>query len=393
MNVMAKKKLATLLSTAIFAGTITFTADIRAADSKSACDYVKQHRYHRYMDDRGDVSLCPYYGSYKYDVPYMKLEYTDWLETPLNVDNGGGNGYVHVYQGSACDDAGCIDDSMDTDRYIDASGEVWYYHETRIIEVCTDSSTDDKKGYAIVVSENGDTDVWNEIGADILKYSLDVVDEVLSCVPGEEKLKSTQKLLENKTLIKVMTDLIVKGEVDVDDVFKGEIESLIEDTGGNSDVARLLYEYISEDDAFAEDVWYTAIKYTPRLITEVITGGASEYYVPLNVVLSVYEVSTQNFINLGDALGELIVYECSEKKTADVYAQERYSNFEAHNNDITDMVKTLVNIDAINGNKDHYDVICTAGDIMCSIRSDIVQYIDNTLTRSYCFWNSKKRVS
>ena len=390
MNAMVKKELATLMCTTMFVGTVAIPVDIHAEESRNTYDYMKQYRYHRYVDDKGDVSLCPYYGSYKYDVSDMTLEYTSWTEIPLNVDNGGGSGYVHVHQGSACDEAGCIDASVDTDRYIDSSGEFWFYEETRIIEICTESSTDFETDYVLLVSENGDTNIWNEIGADIFKYSLDVIDEVLSCIPDEEKLETTQKLLENKTLIKVMTDLIVNGEVDVDGLLKEEIESLIEDSGGNSDLTRLLYEYITKNEVFAEDVWYTAIKYTPRLLTAAITGGASEFCVPLNVVLNVYEASTQNFINLGDAIGELIVYELNEKKTADVIANDRYSNFKTHNDGITDMVKALASIDAINGNKEHYNIICTVEELMCSIRDDIIQYIDETLTKSYSFWNLKK---
>lgn len=388
MYKISKKIFSGCMCMTVVAGMLSFPVNVHASDDKVVYNYSIQYRYHRYTDDSGDVSLCPYYGSYKYNNGDMELQYTDWLESPLSVDNGGGNGYVHVRIEGECDDAGCIDSSMDTDRYRDALGTFWYYEETRIIETYT--SENDEIDYAIIVSENNDLKLWNAIGVNIFSYSLDVVDELFSLIPEYSKLEVMDKLLENKVLIKMLADFIVNGDINVDEKFREEIESFVEDYGVNSDMTRLLYERITNSSDLEEDVWYIAIKYTPRLFFDAVSGGAAEQCLPIKVVICVYEASTQNFWDLGDAIGKLVVYETSEKKTADVFAQERYSDFKSSHNTITDMVTELAIRDALNGNKDHYDIICEVAELMCSIRGDIAQFIDKNLSSWGSIWNRRK---
>lgn len=91
-----------------------------------------QYRYHHYIDDAGHISLCAYYGGWKYDS-VMKIEYTDWLDAPLTIDNGSYSSYSHQNQGSACTNAGCIDKTISTNRYTDGKA-YWYYEETRTVK-------------------------------------------------------------------------------------------------------------------------------------------------------------------------------------------------------------------------------------------------------------------
>ena len=93
-----------------------------------------QYRYHHYIDSKGNVSLCPYYGGALFKST-MTLEYTDWLDAPL-TKNSSSSGHTHQQQGSACINAGCIDPTRSTERYTDGSSN-WYYEETRLVPVET----------------------------------------------------------------------------------------------------------------------------------------------------------------------------------------------------------------------------------------------------------------
>ena len=94
-----------------------------------------QYRYHRYTDSRGNVALCPYWGNDRYKTT-MHIEYTDWLDAPLTREEG----LRHVYWGSDCANAGCVDASGITFRCRDASGGAWYYEETRNVEVAAEAA-------------------------------------------------------------------------------------------------------------------------------------------------------------------------------------------------------------------------------------------------------------
>lgn len=93
-----------------------------------------QYRYHRYIDEAGNVSLCPYYGSSVFHST-LSLQYTDWMDTPLTKNSNPG-GHNHVNQGAACTNRGCIDPSRSTERFTDGTSN-WYYEETRTVETET----------------------------------------------------------------------------------------------------------------------------------------------------------------------------------------------------------------------------------------------------------------
>ena len=104
------------------------------SDGNAPDGSVLQYRYHRYIDSAGNVSLCPYYGGWKYNS-VMHIEYSDWMNAPLPVDNGQYASYSHQQQGSSCTNAGCIDITESTNRHRDTSGEYWFYQETRSVAV------------------------------------------------------------------------------------------------------------------------------------------------------------------------------------------------------------------------------------------------------------------
>lgn len=91
-----------------------------------------QYRYHRYIDEAGNVSLCPYYGSSIFHST-LSLQYTDWMDTPLTKNSNPG-GHNHVNQGAACTNSGCIDPSRSTERFTDGNSN-WYYEETQTVTV------------------------------------------------------------------------------------------------------------------------------------------------------------------------------------------------------------------------------------------------------------------
>lgn len=93
-----------------------------------------QYRYHRYIDEAGNVSLCPYYGSSVFHST-LSLQYTDWMDTPL-AKNSNPGGHNHINQGTACTNSGCIDPSRSTERFTDGTSN-WYYEETRTVTVET----------------------------------------------------------------------------------------------------------------------------------------------------------------------------------------------------------------------------------------------------------------
>lgn len=93
-----------------------------------------QYRYHRYADSDGHISVCAYYGGYKYGTT-MSIQYTEWMDSPLPVDNGSADHFIHARQ-NACAGKGCIDPSCNTNRY-NCNGQYYYYEETRTVSVET----------------------------------------------------------------------------------------------------------------------------------------------------------------------------------------------------------------------------------------------------------------
>lgn len=102
-----------------------------------------QYRYHRYIDNKGEYAICPYYGNVTYNTT-MHIEYTDWLDSPLpEVKRGYVNYLEHPYQGASCDRAGCIDGAtFQVHRHEDSKGGIWYYEETRTVVVDEPSVSD-----------------------------------------------------------------------------------------------------------------------------------------------------------------------------------------------------------------------------------------------------------
>lgn len=108
-----------------------------------------QYRYHRYADSAGHISVCAYYGGNKYGTT-MTIQYTDWLDAPLAVDNGTANYYAHARQ-SACESKGCIDPSCNTNRY-KYNGAYYYYEEKRTVAVETPAT---EKTHTVTFNANG----------------------------------------------------------------------------------------------------------------------------------------------------------------------------------------------------------------------------------------------
>ena len=90
-----------------------------------------QYRYHMYVNENGRRFVCPYAGEQKYPGTTFKLIYTEWLDAPLQVNNGSYSNYVHN-RTSHCESHGCIDNSWEGDRYMDSDGNTWVCQETRI---------------------------------------------------------------------------------------------------------------------------------------------------------------------------------------------------------------------------------------------------------------------
>lgn len=116
-----------------------------------------QYRYHRYIDSAGNISVCPYYGGWKYSST-MTIQYTEWLDAPLTVNNGSYSCYTHVRQ-SQCAGKGCIDASCDTNR-VEYNGTYYFYQETRMVTVETPVV---KKTHTVYFNANGGTVATSQI--------------------------------------------------------------------------------------------------------------------------------------------------------------------------------------------------------------------------------------
>lgn len=93
-----------------------------------------QYRYHMYVNENGRRYVCPYYGQLTYPGTTFTLQYTEWLDEPLEINNGKYNSYAHA-KDSSCASYGCIDPSWEGNRYMDADGLTWVCEETRQVEV------------------------------------------------------------------------------------------------------------------------------------------------------------------------------------------------------------------------------------------------------------------
>lgn len=88
------------------------------------------YRYHMYVNEEGKRSVCPSSGEAKYPGTTFVVEYTDWMEEPLKVDNGSYSYYQHT-RVDACTTNGCLDDTWKGDRYIDEEGRTWVCQEIK----------------------------------------------------------------------------------------------------------------------------------------------------------------------------------------------------------------------------------------------------------------------
>ena len=188
-----------------------------SADTVSAATTEKQYRYHRYVDDKGNVSLCPYYGNWRYDTK-MKIEYTEWMSKPLTKDNGKYSTYTHVYQGASCEKAGCVDESCDTNRYVDEDGEYWFYQETRTVEKEVEEKEQTTEvSYKEYVEAVLDATTIGEI-EDTVADTLWKMFEITSSVAdiSDEVLKYAGTLF-----LEALQDQLAKERLDLADYFKG----------------------------------------------------------------------------------------------------------------------------------------------------------------------------
>lgn len=341
----------------------------------SAEECRKEYRYHRYIDDNGNVSLCPYYGNWKYNTSNMQIEYTDWLDAPLQVDNGKYSCYSHVYQGKSCDKAGCIDSSTETNRYIDKDGSYWFYEEVKSVQE-NSTGEKDETGTNLLYVENS---VWNEIGIGVLEYAIDVFAGITDSLSPSEKLDVTKALLSNKELIKNLLNISVLHELEDEDLLN-ELFEIMENNGDSDTVseeaANFLYIAAHKKPELRDHIIFTLIKYSPRLVMEVATSACGKSIPALNMFLNVFEVSSERFWNLGEAIADYI----------DAYG-ELEDSFTARFEDLlladirfTNDVMVIAFQDKEEGKLSHVNEIEMMENTMYGIRDDICNRINGTLT-------------
>lgn len=97
-------------------------------------EFKTQYRYHMYVNENGKRFVCPYAGQLSYPGTTFEIQYTQWLDAPLTVDNGSYTHYIHT-RTEQCEDYGCQDASWEGNRYRDGDGLTWACQETRKIPV------------------------------------------------------------------------------------------------------------------------------------------------------------------------------------------------------------------------------------------------------------------
>ncbi len=287
-----------------------------------------QYRYHRYSDDKGKFSLCPYYGNWRHSTT-LYLEYTPWLDEPLQIES---TNFRHVYQGSACDKAGCIDPSRDTNRYVDENGNLWYYEETRTIEVVIETEPEpqpepqpqpepepapqpqpqpepepepepepapqpqpqpETKPEPQPVPEtepvpetkpepekNEDKplidlppaadSVWNEIGVGILDYGVELLEVALDTFTPSDELEFIASLLDYKETIKNLLTVTFVGKIEDPNHAKKLMEIIDNALDEVSDPTDSTNELTDEVLEIAKSLILEALEDQPELWAEVI---------------------------------------------------------------------------------------------------------------------------
>ena len=296
-----------------------------SADTVSAATTEKQYRYHRYVDDKGNVSLCPYYGNWRYDTK-MKIEYTEWMSEPLTVDNGKYSTYTHVYQGTSCKRAGCVDKSCDTNRYVDEDGEYWFYQETRTvtIQAAKDELAEDLPEASDipelldtpdeadeVITDETDS-VLNQIGVSLAEYAIDLIDAVVDTFTPEDTITLGKAVLSYKESIKAILNTVVIGEIE-DESIANELWEILENTPFIEDISddvldyagALFVEALEEQPNLWEPIIKTTITKAPQIVLYIVSTGAGGKLLPLKLVLNVFEASAERFWEFGEAVADL----------------------------------------------------------------------------------------
>ena len=422
----------------------------------SAAETRTEYRYHHYSDDKGNVSICAYYGNWKYNTSSMKKVYTDWLTEPLAVDNGQYSYYTHVYQGRSCDKAGCTDSSVDTNRYVDANGTYWFYQETRVVEVkptvtvqptvtpaskptvtsappstvtpttkpivtptpkpatpapqpatptpvpvvvipqitVTPTVTPKPENDVQIIFQDipkNETDIWDEIGAELLQYAIDILDCIIDALSPEDELKvtkallSTKDLLNNKELIKNLIKVDLLGKIENKDIMNQLLE-IVENTADMEGVpdevlgetANLLYKVVLEQPELQKHIIYTLIKYSPRLVLKVVTGNCGDKIPILKLLIGIFETSAERFWNLGEALSKYV----DAVDAVEDSLVERYNNLVLHNYKFYSKVTEHALEDKEQGTSNYLNEIEYCENTMDGIRDEIVTSIDEKLS----FW-------
>ena len=305
----------------------------------AAVDTEKQYRYHRYIDNKGNVSLCPYYGNWKYNTSSMKIQYTEWMSQPLGIDNGQYSYYVHVYQGKSCDNAGCVDSSCDTDRYVDGNGTYWFYQETRTVTVS--SSKDDiaepeespepskpaepakpsappESGTQSPRPELKDTppeakSLGEEIGEELFEYFIDLTWAAVDTFAPTDLMAMGKAILAFKDGVSTLLDADFIGQIENKQVASDLNEILLQYLKV-SELSNEAVEYASElinvaleeQPSLWKSVIRTTIKKSPGLILYIVSSSGNTKLLPLDLklVLNIFEVSAERYWELGEAIAE-----------------------------------------------------------------------------------------
>ena len=394
----------------------------------SAAEYKTEYRYHRYIDNGGNVSVCPYYGNWKYNTSSMHIEYSVWLEQPLQVDNGKYSCYTHVNQGTSCEKAGCIDPSMDTNRYIDGNGTYWYYQETRTVEVASEPEPEPappvvvpepepEPAPPVVVPEpepepvppvvvpepeppvvtpqeelptitfeelpEETDDFWDQIGEEALDYGLDIFICGVDAASPDENITLALELIKHKDLLKIILEAGTYKTIEDEDVLKALVE-IVEMTGTVDDLpddaleeaAVLLYTAIMNQPELAEHITYTLIKYSPRIVIKIVTFGLGDKIPGINLALSVFEESASRFWALGEAVAE---YSDAMGGLEDTFVT-RYDDFMIHHYQCMDLVAACALQDKEQGTLNNLHIVEGCDNTMESSKNGIRQSINDTLT-------------
>lgn len=374
-----------------------------SAVAVSAADTEKQYRYHRYIDEDGNVSLCPYYGNWRFDTSTMEIQYTDWMSEPLDVDNGRYSTYTHVYQGSSCKKAGCEDESCDTDRYVDEDGEYWFYQETRTVtkpDAEDEVDTPDEEDLTVsdapelldtpdevddVISDDGDS-VFNRIGVSITEYALDLLEAVMDTFTPGDILTFGEAILSYKESIKVLLDAAVIGEIE-NEAIANALWEILEETSSMGDAIPddvLDYAGALFAEAFEEqpDLWEPIIKMTitktPKIVLYIASTGAAGKLLPIKLVLNVFEVSADRFWKLGEAIAE---YKDLGVATSDAIVINCRDLLNRNLKNI-EMIAELALRDRYSGTNDFLDDVRGLEDSIIDYKEALEDGIDTTMT----FW-------